>query len=100
MTVAAKFEIEDLHGLGPDGTPVAPLREAFADPATRPPLLVQRLLVRTFDSKAIALQRTGELVPDAACVGDEAPLVAGCAGTGGEAARCIDATRDDLARAH
>lgn len=100
MTVAAKFEIEDLHDLGPDGTPVAPLREAFADPATRPPRLEQRLVVQTFASKAIALQRTGELRPDAARVGHDAPLVARRAVTSGEAARCLDAMRDDLARAH
>ncbi|ASR42611.1 hypothetical protein BEN78_03590 [Xanthomonas citri pv. mangiferaeindicae] len=99
MTVAAKFEIEDLHGLGPDSTRVAPLRKAFAAPATRPSLLVRRLFVRTFDSKAIALQRTGEVGSDAACVGHEAPRVARCAGTGGEAARCL-AMRDDLARPH
>ena len=72
MTVAARFEIEYLQYLGPDGTLVAEPPAAFADPATLLPLFKQMLFVRTFDSKAIALQRTGKLGTYAACLGHEA----------------------------
>ena len=75
MTVVAKFEIEHLQYLGPDGTPVAEFPEAFSDPATLLPLFKQMLFVRTFDSKAIALQRTGKLGTYAACLGHEATHV-------------------------
>ena len=61
MTVAAKFEIEYLQYLGPDGKLVADLPEAFRDPKALVPLFKQMLFVRTFDSKAIKLQRTGKL---------------------------------------
>ncbi len=75
MSIAAQFEIEYLHYLGADGTPVADLPEAFRDPATLLPLFQQMLLVRTIDSKAIALQRTGKLGTYAACLGHEATHV-------------------------
>ena len=75
MTVVAKFEIEHLQYLGPDGKPVAEFPEAFSDPATLLPLFKQMLFVRTFDSKAIALQRTGKLGTYAACLGHEATHV-------------------------
>jgi 2-oxoisovalerate dehydrogenase E1 component alpha subunit len=75
MTVAARFEIEYLQYLGPDGTLVAEPPSAFADPATLLPLFKQMLFVRTFDSKAIALQRTGKLGTYAACLGHEATHV-------------------------
>ena len=72
MTVVARFEIEYLQYLGPDGTLVAEPPAAFADPATLLPLFKQMLMVRSFDSKAIALQRTGKLGTYAACLGHEA----------------------------
>ena len=75
MTVVAKFEIEHLQYPGPAGTPVAEFPEAFSDPATLLPLFKQMLFVRTFDSKAIALQRTGKLGTYAACLGHEATHV-------------------------
>lgn len=75
MTVVASFEIEYLQYLGPDGTPVAEFPQAFADPAQLLPLFKQMLFVRTFDSKAIALQRTGKLGTYAACLGHEATHV-------------------------
>lgn len=75
MSVAATFEIEYLQYLGPDGTLVAEPPEAFRDPATLVPLFKWMLLVRTFDSKAIALQRTGKLGTYAACLGHEATHV-------------------------
>lgn len=75
MTVAARFEIEYLQYLGPDGRPVADLPPAFADARALVPLFKQMLFVRTFDAKAIALQRTGKLGTYAACLGHEATHV-------------------------
>src|SRR5207342_2869878 len=75
MTLAAQFQIEYLQYLGPDGKPVAELPQAFRDPAALVPLFKQMLFVRTFDSKAIALQRTGKLGTYAACLGHEATHV-------------------------
>lgn len=72
MTVAAKFEIEYLQYLGPDGKPVAELPKAFKDPKKLVPLLKQMLFVRTFDDKSIRLQRTGKLGTYAASLGHEA----------------------------
>ncbi len=75
MTVVAKFEIEHLHYLGADGTPVAEFPAHVSDTDTLLPLFKQMLFVRTFDSKAIALQRTGKLGTYAACLGHEATHV-------------------------
>ena len=75
MTVAASFEIQYLQYLGPDGKTVAELPEAFRDPRTLLPLFKQMLFVRTFDSKAIKLQRTGKLGTYAASLGHEATHV-------------------------
>lgn len=75
MTLAASFEIEYLQYLGPDGTPVAEIPEPFRDPAKLLPLFRQMLYVRTFDAKAIALQRTGKLGTYAASLGHEATHV-------------------------
>ncbi|MGO4778988.1 pyruvate dehydrogenase (acetyl-transferring) E1 component subunit alpha, partial [Lysobacter sp. 2RAB21] len=72
MTVAATFEIEYLQYLGADGKPVAEIPAAFKDANTLLPLFKQMLFVRTFDTKAIALQRTGKLGTYAACLGHEA----------------------------
>jgi pyruvate dehydrogenase E1 component alpha subunit len=75
MTLAASFEIEYLQYLGPDGTPVAEFPDAFRDASALLPLFKQMLFVRTFDTKAIALQRTGKLGTYAACLGHEATHV-------------------------
>ena len=75
MTVAAKFEIEYLQYLDPEGKPVAELPKAFKDPKVLVPLFKQMLFVRTFDDKAIRLQRTGKLGTYAACLGHEATHV-------------------------
>jgi len=75
MTVAAQFEIEYLQYLGTDGKPVAELPPAFRDPKALLPLFKQMLFVRTFDTKAIALQRTGKLGTYAASLGHEATHV-------------------------
>src|SRR3546814_6226569 len=60
MTIAAKFEIEYLQYLGPDGKLSGKLPPAVKDAKALVPLLKQMLYVRTFDTKAIALQRTGK----------------------------------------
>jgi pyruvate dehydrogenase E1 component alpha subunit len=75
MTVAAEFKIEYLQYIGPDGTPVAEIPEAFRDASQLLPLFKQMLFVRTFDTKAIALQRTGKLGTYAASLGHEATHV-------------------------
>ena len=76
MSIAASFEIEYLQYLGPDGTLVRnDLPEAGRDVARLRELFKQMLFVRTFDTKAIALQRTGKLGTYAACLGHEATHV-------------------------
>jgi len=75
MTVAAQFEIEYLQYLGADGKPVAELPPAFSDPKALLPLFKQMLFVRVFDTKSIALQRTGKLGTYAASLGHEATHV-------------------------
>ena len=75
MSLAASFEIEYLQYLTPDGVLAAPLPPAVPEPAALLPLFKQMLFVRTFDSKAIALQRTGKLGTYAACLGHEATHV-------------------------
>ena len=75
MTVAAQFQIEYLQYLGVDGQPVRELPELARDVARIKALFKQMLFVRTFDSKAIALQRTGKLGTYAASLGHEAAHV-------------------------
>jgi pyruvate dehydrogenase E1 component alpha subunit len=75
MTLAAQFQIEYLQYLGPDGKAVTELPQAFRDAAALVPLFKQMLYVRTFDAKAIALQRTGKLGTYASCLGHEATHV-------------------------
>ncbi|MGH8031655.1 MAG: pyruvate dehydrogenase (acetyl-transferring) E1 component subunit alpha [Luteimonas sp.] len=72
MTTAAKFEIEYLQYLAPDGRLVGALPPAFEDARTLLPLFKQMLYVRTFDTKSIALQRTGKLGTYASSLGHEA----------------------------
>lgn len=75
MTVAARFEIEHLQYLDQDGKLIAPSLPDGIDGKFLLPLFKQMLLVRTFDSKAIALQRTGKLGTYASCLGHEATHV-------------------------
>src|SRR3546814_18070934 len=71
-TTDEKFEIEYLQDLGPDGKLAGKLPPAVKDAKAVVPLLKQMLYVRTFDTKAIALQRTGKLGTYAASLGHEA----------------------------
>ena len=75
MSIAASFEIEYLEYLKPDGTLAGALPPAVQDAAALVPLFKQMLFLRTFDSKAIALQRTGKLGTYAAALGHEATHV-------------------------
>jgi len=75
MSIAAKFEIEYLQFLGPDGALKGELPEAARDTARLKELFKQMLFVRTFDGKAVALQRTGKLGTYASCLGHEATHV-------------------------
>ena len=72
MTTAATFQIEYLQFLDPQGKVVAPL-PAFAQDAGKLAALYKAMvLMRTYDAKAIALQRTGQLGTYASMLGKEA----------------------------
>jgi pyruvate dehydrogenase E1 component alpha subunit len=73
MPTVATFEIEYLQYLGPDGTLVREDLPEFAqDRRNLVELFKHMLLVRSFDTKAVALQRTGKLGTYASCLGHEA----------------------------
>jgi len=70
--VITSLQIEFIRYLGPDGEALAPLPEFARDPAALVPLYRAMVLTRTFDAKAIALQRTGKLGTFASSLGQEA----------------------------
>lgn len=72
MTTAASFQIGYTQYLGPDGEPVQPLPSFASDPAALLPLYRAMVLARAFDTKAVALQRTGQLGTFASSLGQEA----------------------------
>lgn len=76
MSVAAQFEIEYLQYMDADGQLVRDdLPADAANPQQLLALFKRMLFVRTFDSKSIALQRTGKLGTYAASLGHEATHV-------------------------
>ena len=75
MTLAASFEIHYLQYLEADGRQVREFPAHLRAPAVLLPLFRRMLFVRTFDSKAIALQRTGKLGTYAPSLGHEATHV-------------------------
>ncbi|MFO1506663.1 MAG: pyruvate dehydrogenase (acetyl-transferring) E1 component subunit alpha [Lysobacterales bacterium] len=76
MSIAAKFEIEYLQYLGPDGTLVRKDLPDFAgDLAHMTELYKLMVSTRVFDAKSVALQRTGKLGTYASCLGHEASHV-------------------------
>ncbi len=76
MPIVATFEIEYLQYLGPDGRLIRDDLPEFAqDRRKLVELFKQMLYVRTFDTKAVALQRTGKLGTYASCLGHEATHV-------------------------
>jgi 2-oxoisovalerate dehydrogenase E1 component alpha subunit len=72
MTVVAKFEVRYSQFLDPHGKPVQSLPEFARDPATLIPLYRWMVLMRAYDAKAIALQRTGQIGTFASLLGHEA----------------------------
>jgi pyruvate dehydrogenase E1 component alpha subunit len=72
MSTAANFTIEYLQYLDPLGKEVAELPEFARDGAKVLELFKEMLKVRSFDAKAVALQRTGKLGTYASCLGHEA----------------------------
>src|SRR5690606_24397522 len=77
VSIAATFEIEYLQYLDADGKLVRDDLPAIArDVRQLVELYKQMLFVRVFDSKAVALQRTGKLGTYASCLGHEAAHVA------------------------
>ena len=61
MTRVAQFEIHHSACLGPDGKPVQALPQWSLDREILIELYRHMVLTRHFDSKAVALQRTGRL---------------------------------------
>lgn len=78
MPTVAEFAIESTRCLGPSGEAVAAL-PAFARPNELASLYRAMVLTRTFDAKAIALQRTGRLGTYASSLGQEAVSVGAAA---------------------
>ncbi len=72
MTKVASFHIEYTRFLDPDGKALGPLPPFAQDPETLIALYRGMVLTRTFDAKAIALQRTGRLGTFASSLGQEA----------------------------
>ena len=73
MRTAATFEIDYVQFLGEVGRLLREDLPEFAkDPKALVALFKQMLLVRAFDTKAVALQRTGKLGTYASCLGHEA----------------------------
>jgi pyruvate dehydrogenase E1 component alpha subunit len=72
MTVVAKFEIHYSQFLDPRGKVVQPLPEFARDPKSLVTLYRWMTLMRAYDAKAIALQRTGQLGTFASLLGHEA----------------------------
>lgn len=77
MTVSAQFQIEYLQYLDADGNLVRDdLPASLRDARALLPMFKQMLATRVFDTKAVALQRTGKLGTFASCLGHEAAHVA------------------------
>src|SRR5258706_7425397 len=72
MSVVARFEVHYLQFLDQHGTAVQPLPEFARDAQALVPLYRWMVLMRTYDAKAIALQRTGQLGTFASMLGKEA----------------------------
>ena len=72
MTMVASFEIPYRRFLDPEGRAVEAMPEFARDPAALLPLYRAMVLTRTFDAKAISLQRTGRLGTYPSCLGQEA----------------------------
>jgi 2-oxoisovalerate dehydrogenase E1 component alpha subunit len=76
VTLVARFEIHHIQFLDPQGRPTQPLPEFARDPKNLVRLYRSIVLARSFDAKAVALQRTGQLGTFASSLGQEAIGVA------------------------
>ncbi|HRP98554.1 MAG TPA: pyruvate dehydrogenase (acetyl-transferring) E1 component subunit alpha, partial [Rhodocyclaceae bacterium] len=72
MSTVARFQIDHTRFLDPQGEVLAPLPDFAHDAAALLPLYRAMTLTRSFDAKAIALQRTGKLGTFASALGQEA----------------------------
>ena len=72
MTIAARFEIHSSRFLDEHGKAVQPLPAFARDAKDLIPLYRWMVLMRAYDAKAIALQRTGQLGTFASLLGKEA----------------------------
>jgi pyruvate dehydrogenase E1 component alpha subunit len=72
MTVVATFEVHHSQFLDAHGRAVQPLPEFARDPQELAALYRWMVLMRTYDAKAIALQRTGQIGTFASLLGKEA----------------------------
>lgn len=72
MTVVAKFEVHRSQFLDAHGKAVQPLPEFARDPQSLVGLYRWMVLMRAYDAKAIALQRTGQIGTFASLLGKEA----------------------------
>jgi 2-oxoisovalerate dehydrogenase E1 component alpha subunit len=75
MTIVAEFSIQYIQYLDQTGEPTQALPELASDAKTLLELFRWMLLIRTFDAKAVALQRTGKLGTFPASLGQEAVAV-------------------------
>jgi len=75
VRTVAEFEIKHHQLLDPNGHLTGPLPEFARDPAELVRMYQLMSLVRTFDTKAVNLQRTGKLGTYASCLGHEATHV-------------------------
>ncbi len=75
MTIAARFEIPHTRFLDPAGQVEAELPAFAREPEPLLELYRAMVLTRTFDAKAVALQRTGRLGTFASSLGQEAVAV-------------------------
>ena len=67
----AAFSVELTRYLDAEGHKLGPLPEFAANPVDLVPLYQAMVLTRTFDAKAVALQRTGRLGTFASSLGQE-----------------------------
>ena len=72
MSLVAQFEIHHSRFLDENGSAVAPLPAFAQQPETLAALYRWMTLIRAFDARAIALQRTGQLGTFASMLGQEA----------------------------
>jgi 2-oxoisovalerate dehydrogenase E1 component alpha subunit len=75
LKTVAEFEIQYHQFLDAEVRPTGPLPDFAKDPAELTKMYRLMTLVRTFDTKAINLQRTGKLGTYASCLGHEATHV-------------------------